>query len=225
MSTDKIHEIAEKFITLASTRPWHEIRDRKFPDEEIQILFDLVSAAGFSPLKVVPGVLYAYNRDQDGSALNQYQFNGFPYATIGQDGEADYFATGWLDNIFSLVRSGGPRWEKRTLVEQLTSEIERSVPLEPIEITPQGDLLTEYPRQPLFTAYPYFVDHVRDGHEMSSCVGIHAYCGGWVDRYGATAIQHALVCRRCGLRVLFPKDVKTYGDLRQVLTHRFLIPT
>lgn len=190
-------------------------------EKELLVLTNLVFAAGFESQMVVPGILYGWNVDQDGSKLDQYQFNHFPYKVIASDGTEDFGATGWLQDAVNLVSSVGYRGD-RTLVEQLIHEIDESVPLKPIQLTREGDFLREYPPRPHeLAAFNYFVKHTRDDGVLSSCVGIHSYCGGWVDRHGATATQHALVCRACGLRIYFPKGIRTYGDLRQYLEKQF----
>lgn len=96
-------------------------------------------------------------------------------------------------------------------IETVRLEIERSIPLQPIQLTHEGDMMLEYLRE------GYSVDHTRDSHELVSCVGIHAYCRGYVDRRRATKSRDALLCRSCYLRVLFPLEIKTYGELRQTL--------
>ena len=104
--------------------------------------------------------------------------------------------------------------DREELIKFVQAEIERSIPLEPIQLTPEGDFLLEYP--PNLTP-GFLVDHTRDDHRLNSCVGVHKYCGSWMDRHGATATHDAISCRGCRLRVLFPKEVKTYGELRQTL--------
>ena len=38
---------------------------------------------------------------------------------------------------------------------------------------------------------------------------------------GSIRLGDVIVCRGCHLRVLFPKKIKTYGELRQVLASKF----
>lgn len=82
---------------------------------------------------------------------------------------------------------------------------------EPIRITEDGDLLEEYPQTP----------HPVDDQELGSCPGIHRHCEGWIDRHHATDHYDTLVCRRCYLRVIIPREAKTYGDLRLYFTKKF----
>ncbi len=213
-------DVATRFVDLTlKYKRWDEVKT--LPADEVQILFDIVSAAGFNPKKVTQGKLVGHYRNQDGSSTGKtYPINSLcPFKVTGEDGEDNYFATGWLDCALRRVVYGSPRHNdnREKLVEVITEEIERSVPLEPIQLTPEGDLLREYPPSTLVFGLEYFVKHTRDENNLGSCVGTHMYCSGWMDRRGATKTHDALVCRHCHLRVLFPKEIKTYGDLRQAL--------
>jgi len=213
--------VAIRFVDLALRyKQWDEIQT--LSEDEVQILFDTVSAAGFDPARVVPGKLRGHYRDQDGSSTGEtYPINGLcPFKVVSGDEDGDhYFATGWLDCALRRVVNGSTRQNegREKLTEVMAEEIERSVPLEPIPLTPEGDLLREYPPGTCGYGLIYFVKHTRDESSLGSCVGVHEYCDNWMDRRRATKTHDALVCRGCHLRVLFPKEVKTYGDLRQVL--------
>lgn len=214
-----VAKVAASFVDLALSHDgWNEVE--QLPSEELQILFRTVSAAGFEPKSVVLGKLKGDWLDQDGSRTGQtYPINHLsPVKVMGQDGD-NYFATGWLDCALIRVVGGAKRGEDREfLIKAIQSEIERSVPLPPVQLTPEGDLLREYPPSPLaLGALPYFVDHSRDGEQLSTCVGVHAYCNGWMDRRRATATHDAIVCRVCHLRVLFPMKIRIYEQLRQHL--------
>jgi len=212
--------VSTQFVDLVKKySKWREIKTLS-PDE-IQILFDTVSAAGFNPNEIVPGWLHGRYRSQDGYTGRTYSINGFcPFKVINQEGEDDYFATGWLDcalrKVYNYFSPHGLN-DKNTIIEIIGDEMIRSVPLLPIQLTTEGDFLTEYPPSPLNTSYEYFVDHARDEHSLISCVGVHEHCRGWMDRKRATRTHDAIICRSCHLRVLFPRKVQTYGDLRQAL--------
>lgn len=203
--------VADSFVDLVKRDyNWSEIKT--LPDNEIQILFDLVSAAGFEPVKMVPEKLWGKIRGQDGDTGGTYIVNTTcPYKVVGQDGD-HYLATGWLEHIFSHVRRNVAE-DYNELIRFIAREIERSVPLRPIQLTPLGDFLLEYPSR----RDGYLVDHTRDKHPLPSCVGIHDCCNGWMDHKRATKTHDVLVCRNCFLRISFPREVKTYGELRQAL--------
>lgn len=210
----KTSEITTLFVDLALKYDWGKIKE--LPDEEVQILLATVSAAGFNPTKVVPGKLVGYYRDQSGSSTGKkYLINGYcPYKVISRDGGDHYHATGWLDRAIHFARGESDR-EKR--VKAIQHEIERSVPMKPIQLTAEGDMLREYPP----SDDDYFVDHTRDNHTLSSCVGVHDFCNCWMDRKRATQTHDAVLCSGCHLRVLFPKEIKTYGQLREHLESKF----
>ncbi len=216
MEDTSVESVAVQFVDLALKygNRWGEVNE--LPKVELQVLLATVHAAGFDPMKLVPEKLKGHYLDEDMRRTGEtYPINRLcPFKVVNQEGGDDYSATGWLDCAVHRVVSGGESREQ--LINVIRSEIERSVPLQPIQLTPEGDLLREYPRQ------GYFVDHTRDSDRFESCVGIHKHCGGWVDRRGATKTHDALLCRGCHLRVLFPKEISTYGELRQALASRFV---
>ena len=213
--------VAEHFVDLA-LRPgvWDDTLE--LPEGDIAVLLHIVTAAGFEPKAVVFGKLRGNYRDQDGSSTGEtYPINALcQYKVVAPDGDDDYFATGWLDcavrrAVYGAIRKGENREQT---IEALCQEIENSVPLEPVQLTDHGDLLLEYPRQPAHLAgLEYFVKHSRDGDKLNTCVGVHKHCCGRIERHRATDTHDALVCGSCHLRVLFPKEVENYGQLREAL--------
>ncbi len=215
-----IVSIASRFVDLAlKYKRWDEVNE--LPNNEVQVLFEIVVAAGFEPKCIVLGKLKGNYLDQDGSRTGKtYPINSLcPFKAVNQEGGDHYFATGWLDCALRRVVYGSTRQNenRKKLIEVMTEEIERSIPLKPIQLTPEGDLLREYPPSTPAFGLEYFVKHTRDENDLGSCVGVHEFCNCWMDRARATKTHDAIVCRRCHLRVLFPKEVKTYGDLRQAL--------
>ena len=224
-------DISRSFVGLAAKHDWLLVVE--LPAEEVQILFNVVAAAGFEPKEVVPGKLVGRKREQDGSETDEtYPINTLcPYKVVDQDGNDDRPATGWLDSILKSVlailhKKFPGTWGWVDLIEAVYGEIERSIPLKPIRLTPEGDMLREYPRH---REYPhlgnYFVDHTRDGHELnysSLGVGVHSRCKGLVCRVNVTETLDALVCKVCNLRVLFTKKIKIYGELRTFLASTFV---
>lgn len=213
-------DVATRFVDLTlKYKRWDDVKT--FPTDEVQILFETVSAAGFNPKRVVLGKLRGDYLDQDGSATGEtYPINGLcPFKVLNQKDESHYFATGWLDCALRRVVYGSMRQaeNREKLIGVMTEEIRRSVPLTPIQLTPEGDMLKEYPPSTVAFGLEYFVNHTRDDKEVSCCVGIHDHCDCWMDRRGATETHDAIICRGCHLRVLFSKEVKTYGDLRKAL--------
>jgi len=220
---NEMTSVATRFVDLAlKYKRWDEVET--LPADEAQILFDTVSAAGFDPKEVVPGKLVGHYRDQDGSSTGEtYPINCLcPFKVVGQEDGDHYFATGWLDCALRRVVYGITRQNesREQLIEVITAEIERSIPFIPIQLTPEGDMLREYPPSTVgLSSLAYFVEHTRDDRKLpcSYSCGVHLHCGGYMERHGATATHDAIVCRSCHLRVLFPKEVKTYGELRQAL--------
>lgn len=214
MTKNKHTEIATRFVDLAQKYGYGWSNATNLPDDEIKTLLDTVNAAGFESSKVTLGKLQGSYRDEDGPTGEKYDINTLcPYKV-----DDNYHATGWLNCILRLVVNGrgGFRAEGREeSIEFVAKEIARSIPMAPIQLTSDGDILKEYP-SPIYSSY--LVDHTTDEKELGCCVGVHAYCNSWMDRCGATKTHSAIVCRGCHLRVLFPNTVKTYGELRQALS-------
>lgn len=222
---NKTTDVATRFVDLALKHErWGEVKT--LPADDVQVLFDTVSAAGFNLKKVASGKLVGHYCDQDGSSTGEtYPINSLcPFKMVGQEDGDHYFATGWLDCALRRVVYGMARQNesREKVIEMMAEEIERSVPLEPIQLTPEGDFLREYPPNTLAFGLEYFVKHTRDENDLGSCVGVHEFCNCWMDRTRATKMHDAIVCRGCHLQVLFPKEVKTYGDLRQALASQWV---
>lgn len=212
----KIAEVATRFVDFVlENMQGDEIK--AFPEGAAQIFFSIASEAGFEPKKVVPGKV---SDERGGLSVNEV----CPFIVVDKEDKPHYFATGWLDCAVRRVAYGSSRQgEGRVkLIEAIFIEIERSIPLAPIWLTPEGDLLRENPPTPLFSGLGYFVKHMRDDCEFDSyaTAGIHKFCDGRIDRCRATEKNDVLICRACYLRVLFPREVKTYGQLRQALLQR-----
>jgi hypothetical protein len=61
-------------------------------------------------------------------------------------------------------------------------------------------------------------DSVHDSHsdddEMYLCIGVHDVCNCYVDIKAVSDTHRAMCCRGCGLRLVIPMEVLTYGQLR-----------
>ena len=211
---------ASRFVNVVLKHRWWAIDS--LPDDDAQELCNTVSVAGFKPAKIVIGEVVRNIRDDKGNLINEtFPVNSYSkFKVVDEQGNDDHEATGWLDCALSRVFSGWKQQKESRdrLIEVVAREIERSVPLKPIKLTFEGDYLLEKPPAIYDT---YLVDHARDEHRLHSFVGIHqdsfGCYNGLMDRKPATKIQDALVCRNCGFQFLFPKEIKTYGELRKKL--------
>lgn len=221
MITDSVKAL----ITIALGRDWH--RTAELPSEEVETLFRIVRAGGFEPKKLVPGKLLIPCRELGpGSTGKTVAVNDTcPYKVIGQDDTDDRRATGWLNSILRLAGNYGSWVPGKVmcpegLVTEVMREIDRSVPLKPIQLTLDDDSLKECP-PPITDSY--FVDHTRDHFQLGSCVGIHNKCGGWVYRKLATEANDTLDCKGCIFRTTFTNDIGTYGGLRQFFAAKIVV--
>ena len=238
MSTQKI---AERFVDLVLRHEqWSDVTT--LPAEEIRIFFDIVTAAGFDPGSVVPGELFAPRRT--------IRINGLcKFTVLDEDGNyGNCLATGWLDSMVEYVINNinvlqychpdtvvlsTPAADKKKYDEnraQVTGlvikEIERSVPLEPIQLTHEGDFLCELSPGIGSGEHIFFVGHTRDESVLRESAGIHKFCGGEFVRRRATKWKDALSCQGCSMpRILISReDIKTYGDLRRERRLKLLEP-
>lgn len=79
--------------------------------------------------------------------------------------------------------------------------------LKPIMLTKHGEMLNPHPSNEqnfdMFIAKRY-----------RFYIGFHAVCGGCVDIMPVAEKFNAIICRNCKLRVVIPKKVKTWEELR-----------
>lgn len=54
-----------------------------------------------------------------------------------------------------------------------------------------------------------------DAMDVLLDIGRHAVCEGAIGLHAVSETHRAVSCRKCGLRVIVPVGVATYGDLRR----------
>jgi hypothetical protein len=96
----------------------------------------------------------------------------------------------------------GSRWH---LSEYCPYEKEHDL----IPLTELGESLQPYPK---FDGSDY---KMLDDNTIGNCMGVHHVCGGFVDLKEVSKTNNAMICRSCGLRVVLPNTVETYGELRE----------
>lgn len=214
-----VKEIATRFVDLALKHErWDGITE--LPADEVRLLLDVVTAAGFEPKEVVPGKAVSSYLDEDGHPTGKiFPINSLcPFKVVNQEGSDHGDATGWLNLVFGYVVKGGLFDGRRDRgIEYVAAEIERAVPLEPIQLTSHGDRLCERPPNRAGLGRLYIVEHKRDSHEFSDSVGVHQHCNGRLKRRRATTAYDVIVCEGCFLRVRIPIQIKTFGKLRQFM--------
>ncbi|MEK7511527.1 MAG: hypothetical protein AAB575_00735 [Patescibacteria group bacterium] len=214
-----VNNITELFVELAlKCSDWNGTA--RLSDEEVQVFLQTVQRAGFEATSVVEGKLLGNHLDEDRRCTGQtFVVNEkCPYKVMGADNKSDCRATEWLNNLFVRVRGKAlNKYSREQIVESVQIEIERSVPLKPIQLTTENDFLLEYSPQ----SGGAFPEHTRDGNKLSACVGTHACCYSWVDRKRTSKTHDVLVCRGCFLRIVFPTEIQTYGGLRAYMEQKF----
>lgn len=225
MNTMNVGDVATEFVRLVMKYShfncdWED--NKSLPENEREILFNIVKAAGFKSNKVVPGKLERRYQNDDGSTPGVICLinSVCPFKVVGESGDHE-FATGWLDCAVSRVVNGSVKLkeDEKKLIAVIIKEIKRSVPLEPICLTIELDYLCEQPPNPKKWSYGFFVDHTKDNDTLRLCVGIHKRCNGLMDRKQSSDMCDVLLCRECCLRVPFPSNVKTYDELRKVFSY------
>ena len=207
--------IAVQFVDLALKYEWNMVEE--LPAEEMETLQKIIVKSGFKDGCVVRGKIEGHYLDQEGrKTVETYPVNTFcPFKVVNPDGD-DEIATSFLDDVLKLVvpRIGEEIPTREQFIERVQEKINQAISLKPIQLTSAGDFLVKH--LPTFAT-----DHPQDGELLRSCVGMHQYCGGWLDRHRATATHDAISCRECNLRVLIPREVETYGDLREALASQW----
>lgn len=213
--------VASHFVDLALKYKHYWVKIEELPDDEMQILLDTVSAAGFKPKAVVFKKLVGQYRDQDGPTGETYPINELcPIKVVNKSDGDNYLATGWLDCVLRQVIFGANQMNEGLdeLVETITFEIGRSIPLLPIKLTRENDFLQE-PDPPLGHGHlKYLVNHTKDEDSLfRNRIGLHAVCGNSLERRPGSKTHSVIICNSCFLRVPFPKEIATYGKLRLYL--------
>lgn len=82
--------------------------------------------------------------------------------------------------------------------------------MEKIALTELGEYLLEHPDFP-----------ATDESELSHrCIGLHETCRGWIYHNPISATHQAIWCASCKLRIVMPREIETYGQLRQYLAEK-----
>jgi hypothetical protein len=217
------YEIASRFVSLVSNREW--VGKPVLPREEIDVLSDLVRAAGFNPGTLQYGSVRIRTMSSQGNGA--FRNTECPYHVLDKDGTLNWFASGWLDCALSRVRFDLAVVENRTAeklhraAEAIAEEIRRSIPFPPIRLTEDDEYLCEPVRGPKKgELWEYFVDHLKDTDTLKSDLGIHQYCNGLVRYTQVSPVRYALYCERCHLRIKFYNGTSTYGQLREELARK-----
>ena len=183
-------------------------------DDEQGVLASLLGLASFGTVTVTRGDVHRH-----GVVINKF----CPFKVLTPGGRDHVFATGWLNDIVRLAHDTSQPSPEDAL-EAVRKEIEHSQPLKPIQLTDQGDVLTEIPPSPKDGNYlvPHTGDDtklpaLRDDEELR--VGEHRFCGGTIYRLRATEVLDVLGCSKaiCPLGVIIPRKISTYGELREWL--------
>lgn len=73
-----------------------------------------------------------------------------------------------------------------------------------IKLTEDGDALLEISGSPM-----------DDDSKLSGCIGLHALCYGFIGVRSTSATHKVLCCKGCFLRIPIPREVDTFGKLRE----------
>ena len=211
--SEQIREVATRFVDVVLRYDWNNIEGGLKDRDEIQTLFDIVNIAGFCPTRVVLGRVMGYEGFRFGCMLNRPAIL-CPYKVVGKDDHVDEDnipASIWLNTMFGSIIYSDKKAEdaRNQLISTIIKEVEDVIPLEPIQITLDGDFLDV----PLGQGFK----RPRDNDEFGLCIGTHQFCGGSINRGRATHTHDVIVCGRCYLRILIPREIETYGDLRRAL--------
>ena len=82
--------------------------------------------------------------------------------------------------------------------------------IEDIKITQYGEYLHAY-------QVAEWNDDYEESSHLSSTIGTHVLCDGFIDIKEVSQTHNVLSCRACGLRFYIPIKVDTYGKLRKYM--------
>jgi len=54
-------------------------------------------------------------------------------------------------------------------------------------------------------------------------IGSHDICRGWIKIHKVSLAYNVIICKKCNLRIMIPKEIETYGDLRKYLSKKIEI--
>lgn len=180
----------------------------ELPADKIQVLYDMLSVVSFNRIKIVPGKL-TDSFKEDGISKT-FVINNFSPFIVIRDSKGLVPATSWLEFCFRSVIFGSKRDKKgEELIETIVKSIKATISLKPIRLTPEGDFLCDI-------SPGFGMKHTKDEDNLCYLtVGIHKFCNGNMERIQTTKTHDIIVCQKCHLRVQFPRNVLTYGDLRK----------
>ena len=197
-------ETVQKFVVIIGS-------DENVEFEALRPLAqEILEALGCEIASIVLGEKKGYYRDIDGSAVDSFVANPNSGIVVMERSSNSDWATCWLEQIWQKTR-GMLRTKKPIdeVASYLLQEIDRCTRLVPIQLTEHGERLRECPPADVLG------DHTRDDHNLKHAPGIHDYCSSWFDVVQVSKTHNALHCKGCGLRVVFPSTITTYGELRR----------
>lgn len=86
----------------------------------------------------------------------------------------------------------------------------------PMVIDADGEVMEATATDP---SDPYYKVQSDANILQSGTIGVHRRCEGWIDLKVGTKVN-AILCLKCGLRVVVPKYLKTFADLRAFLEQK-----
>jgi len=219
-------EIARQFVELAlKYKSWHATNPF-LSTEEVLVLDSIVETAGFEFGEIKFGEAWMKDSDMGGEMPGIAINTRCPYMVTNEDGKAHEFATGWLDRLLNRVVRHVKREDEKPdqIIYIVASEIERSIPLEPIQLTLEDDFLCEFPPETTERG-ENLIDHVRDEDfcRRSKFAGMHECCKGEIILRDVNRKYDVLRCTSCEMRVIISKGVRTYGELRTAMETSLLI--
>ncbi|MFA6492777.1 MAG: hypothetical protein WCV58_01420 [Patescibacteria group bacterium] len=217
----QILAVVSQFVDLALKYDWKEIKE--LPDHEMQILFELVSVTGFGldvceVKQLVLGKSNVMLPSHYGDSLQFRRVNKLcPFKITDLSNKDHEFATGWLDCALQCAIDNAK--DREQLIETIAAEVKQSFPLEPIQLTQKGDLLEE---RFAFSQgrYFYFVRHGEESDKIYDdyhIAGHHVGCNGPM-HHTLHQDENSIWCVGCDLDIAIPKEIETYGELRQFMS-------
>lgn len=201
-ATKDFHQIDDIYDIIVGTTNLDEALQQK-------AILDLLHYVGFKVTHFTHEALRRHHTDEDRHPTNEtFELNSNSKIKVFDGEEENSEATRWFDKIWRSV--GQPAKYTGELGQKLialSKAIEESIRLQPIVLTQYGEKLCE--------SYNPQENHTHDEDKLSTIIGAHSVCNGYLDIKKISSGYNAILCRNCHLRVVIPETITTYKELRE----------
>lgn len=200
-TNNEIQDLARSFVNSLS-------RSTKLTRKKREVICRILEITDYEFSELSNSYVPGNKSDSDYICLNPLS-----KIVISTGDKVEVNATRFINSLAHFTHPLSSK-SKEENIDEVAKKITKAIPFYPIVLTEHGDRMVS-PRYSHTFHRP--TDDDKLGPVGLTTIGRHNYCGGSIERRGATADRDVLLCTHCYLRVRFPKKVKTYGELRRAL--------